>query len=707
MRKYNLLKNAGLIVLSSALLFSGCSKKNKEQKVESGKSELDSLSKFEVTESRLTPELLWKFGRVGDAQLSPDGKTVIYSVTRYNISENKGYTDVFSVSTDGKGEAKQLTNFAGSEFNARWTSNGKKIGFIAVESGSAQIWEMNSDGSDQKKISEIDGDINSFEYSPKATHVLYTMDVKLDTSINDKYPDLPKAEAMGFDNLMYRHWDNWTDYKYSHVFVAEIKNNTIKKSKDIMKGEQFDSPLSPYFDGAEISWSNDGKFIAYTCKKLKGRDYALSTNSDIFVYNIEDGKTINISETNLGYDKLPVFSKDSKKIAWQSMKTPGFESDKGRLMVYDLSSKTSVDITANFDQSTSSYAWSDDNASIYFVSAIKATEQIYKADIATKTITQITKGVHDYTSVQRSSGVLIGSKMSMSMATEVFKIDEKSGQETQLTYTNKKIYDKVEMGRVEERWVKTTDNKDMLVWVIYPPKFDSTKKYPAILFCQGGPQSAVSQFFSYRWNFQMMAANDYIVIAPNRRGLPSFGSEWNDQISLDYGGQNMKDYLSAVDAIAKLSYVDKNNLGCVGPSYGGFSVYWLAGHHQKRFKAFIAHCGMYNLESQYGSTEEYFFVNHDLGGAYWQNPKPKSYDFSPHKYIQNWDTPIMMISGGRDFRIPYTQSMEAFNAAQLRGIPSRFLFFPNETHFVLKPQNSILWQREFFGWLDKWLKKKI
>ena len=705
MRKHNLIKKSGLLVLSSLLLFAGCAKKSGDAKVDTEKSKLDSLSKIEVTESRLTPELLWRFGRLGDAQLSPDGKTLVYSITRYHIAENKGYTDVFSVAADGKGDAKQLTSFKGSEFNARWSPDGKKIGFIAVEGGSAQIWEMNADGSEQKKISEVEGDINSFEYSPKGTHVLYTMDVKLDTSINDKYPDLPKAEAMAFDDLMYRHWDNWTDYKYSHVFISKIENNSIKESIDIMKGEQFDSPLSPYFDAAEISWSNDGKYIAYTCKKLKGRAYAESTNSDIYVYNIEDGSVQNISADNLGYDKLPVFSKDSKMIAWQSMKTPGFESDKGRLMVYNFDTKAIVDITENFDQSTSSYVWSDDNYSIYFISGIKATEQIYKANISTKEITQITKGVHDYTSIQFNSNVLVGTKMSMSMASEVFKIDEKTGQEQQLTFVNKNIYDKIALGKVEERWVKTTDNKDMLVWVIYPPKFDSTKKYPAVLFCQGGPQSAVSQFFSYRWNFQMMAANDYIIIAPNRRGLPSFGSEWNNQISLDYGGQNMKDYLSAVDAIAELPYVDKDNLGCVGPSYGGFSVYWLAGHHQKRFKAFIAHCGMYNLESQFGSTEEYFFVNHDLGGAYWNTPKPKSYDFSPHKFVQNWDTPIMMISGGRDFRIPYTQSMEAFNAAQLRGIPSRFLFFPDETHFVLKPQNSILWQREFFGWLDKWLKK--
>ena len=687
-----------------AASYSACNKKSEVKKEPMTK--FDSLAAQLITEDRITPELLWKFGRVNDPQLSPDGKNIVYTVTRYSVKDNKGYTDVFSVATDGKSEAKHLTKMNGAELNPRWTPDGKKIGFLAVAGESMQIWEMNADGSDQKQISEIKGDVSGFEYAPNGNKLYYLMDVKLDTSVNDKYPDLPKAEAKAFDDLMYRHWDNWTDYKYSHVFVANITNGKVGEGKDILKGMQFDTPLSPYFDAAEVAWSPDGKMIAYTCKKLKGKAYALSTNSDIYVYNVENGSTMNVSEGNIGYDKLPVFSKDSKSIAWQSMKTPGFESDKCRLMVYNFETKETVDLTEHFDQSSNNYIWSDDNQSIYFISGIKATFQVYKVNVKNKEIVQITNGVHDYTTIKRNAGVLVGEKMSMSMAAELYKIDEKTGKETQLTFTNKNIYDKVKMGKVAERWVKTTDGKQMLVWMIYPPKFDSTKKYPALLYCQGGPQSVVSQYFSFRWNFQIMAANDYIIVAPNRRGLPTFGQEWNDQISKDYGGQNMKDYISAIDDAAKESYIDKDRLGAVGASYGGYSVYWLAGHHQKRFKAFIAHCGMFNLESQFGSTEEIFFVNHDLGGAYWETPKPKSYDFSPHRFVQNWDTPILVITGGRDFRIPYTQSMEAFDAAQLRGIPSRFLFFPDETHFVVKPQNSILWQREFFGWLDKWLKKK-
>lgn len=672
-----------------------------------GKSKCDSLSKQEITETKVTPELLWKFGRVGDAQLSPDGKTVVYCVTRYDIKENKGYTDIYSVPVAG-GDAKQLTDFAGPESNPRFTPDGKKIGFIAAEGASSQIWEMNPDGSDKKQVSETGGDVNSFEYSPDGKNVFYTQNVKVDKNPQEVYPDLPKTNVLMAEDLMYRHWNRWKDYTYSHIFVASCNGGKIEKGKDIMDGEAWDSPMSPYFDNTEVSWSNDGKIVAYTCKKLKGKEYALSTNSDIYLYYLESGKTENITEGMNGYDKYPVFSPDSKKIAWQSMATPGFESDKDRLFVYDLVTKQKEYLTGNFDQSVSNINWSVDGKTLYFISGIKATFQVYKMDVASKQITQITKGVHDYETLRLVANTMIGERMSMSMASEVFKIDEATGNETEVTFTNKNIYDKVKMAKVEERWQKTTDNKQMLTWILYPPDFDPAKKYPAVLFCNGGPQSAVSQFFSYRWNFQIMAASGYVVIAPNRRGLPTFGTEWNNQISGDYGGQNMKDYLSSVDEMKKEPFIDGDHLGCVGPSYGGFSVYWLAGHHQKRFKAFIAHCGMFNLESQYAATEEMFFVNHDLGGPFWdKNNKvaQNSYANSPHRFVQNWDTPILIITGGKDFRIPYTEGLQAFNCAQLLGIPSKLLFFPEESHFVLKPQNSILWQREFFAWLDKYLKK--
>jgi dipeptidyl aminopeptidase/acylaminoacyl peptidase len=293
----------------------------------------------------------------------------------------------------------------------------------------------------------------------------------------------------------------------------------------------------------------------------------------------------------------------------------------------------------------------------------------------------------------------------MNHAAELYGFNIKKGTERVITHTNDEIYNSIALSKIEKRWVKTTDGKEMLTWVILPPNFDSTKTYPTLLYCQGGPQSAVSQFYSFRWNFQLMAANDYVIIAPNRRGLPSFGTEWNEAISKDWGGQAMKDYLAAFDEISKESYIDQNNAGAVGASYGGYSVYMLAGIHEKRFKSFVAHCGLFNLESWYGSTEELFFANFDIGGPYWENPAPKSYaKFSPHKYAQNWDTPIFVIHGGRDYRVPDTQGMEAFQVAQLKGLKSRFLYFPKEGHWVLQPQNGLVWHREYFKWLDETLK---
>ena len=667
----------------------------------------NSLTAEEIAGGRMTPEILWKFGKLSDAQLSPDGVTIVYSVSRTDSKTNVKNTSLFIIPSEG-GEPKDLTGDLQTKYNQRWTPDGKRIGYLSTETGSVQLFEINIDGTGKKQISFCKKSINSFEYAPDGKHILGTFDVKLDKSTKDIYPDLPLSNAKAFNNLMYRHWNDWTDYKYSHVFVADYSKGKISHHKDIMEGERFDSPMSPYFDNTEISWSPDGKTIAYTCKKMSGKDYALSTNSDIYLYNIETEETTNITEGMMGYDKYPIFSNDSKKISWHSMSTPGYESDKDRLFVYDFETKEKTYLTKDFDQNISNVIWSDDDKEIYFVSGYHATFQAYKININTKEVTQITKGTHNYNSIQRNAGVLIGTKMTMRMATEIFKIDEATGKETQLTFTNKNIYDKIEMGKVEERWVTTTDGKEMLVWVIYPPKFDKTKKYPALLYCQGGPQSAVSQFFSYRWNFQMMVTGDYIVVAPNRRGLPTFGSEWNAQISGDYGGQNMKDYTSAIDAVSKEPFVDENKLGAIGASYGGFSVYWLAGHNEsKRFKVFIAHCGMFNLESQYMGTEEMFFVNHDLGGAFWEKDNKiaqNTYANSPHLFVDKWNAPIMMITGGYDFRIPYTESLQAFNAAQLNNVPSKLLYFPKESHFVLQPQNSILWQREFKGWLDKWLK---
>jgi len=651
----------------------------------------------------MTAETLWEFGRVSDVRISPDGKTILFGITYFDIDANRGTRNLYTMPVSG-GKPTQITNTTINEFNALWRPDGKKIGFLSSESGSVQLWEMNIDGTNRVKVSDIPGGISGFNYSPDMKNIVFFKNVIVLPGVKDLYPDLPKANARIYDDLMFRHWDHWTDNSFNHVFIASYNNSVVGDYYDIMEGEPYNSPLKPYGGMDQIIWSPDGQKLLYTSKKLFGKDYAVSTNSDLYLYDVKSKDTKNITEFNKGYDKNPAFSPDGKFVAWESMETDGFESDKTRIMILDLAKGTYKDYTKEFDQSSSGFVWSAKSDFLYFISGVKATHQIYSLEIKTGKIKQLTQGRHDYTSINLAGSSLVATQMTMAMPVEIFRIDIKTTSQTQISFVNKEILDNLKLAKIEERWVKTTDNKDMLVWVIYPPDFDPAKKYPALLYCQGGPQSAVSQFFSYRWNFQMMAANDYIIVAPNRRGLPSFGQEWNDQISKDYGGQNMKDYLSAIDALKQEPFVDENRLGAVGASYGGFSVFWLAGNHEKRFKAFIAHCGMFNLESWYGSTEELFFANHDIGGAYWENPKPKSYEFSPHRFIGNWDTPILVIHGEKDFRIPYTQGMEAFNAAQLKGIPSRFLSFPDENHWVLQPQNSILWQREFYRWLDHWLK---
>lgn len=680
------------------------------------------VSTASYAQKKYTAELMWSLGRVSEMQLAPDGSSVIYGVTWYDIAANKGNRDIYQLNRNAESPRK-LTETPFSESNAIWRPDGKKIGYLSSESGSMQLWEMGPNGEDRKQVSNIEGGINGFNYSPDMKHIAFIKDVKIEKDAQDLYPDLPKANALIYDDLMYRHWDNWHDYSYSHVFIAEYSNGSITTPTDIMPDEPFDSPLMPNGGMEQITWTPDGTSIAYVCKKLKGKEYAVSTNSDIYLYNFENKKTLNLTESNIGYDQDPVFSPDGTKMVYRSMKTAGFEADKDRIMMIEFkypknkkgsksqdennimsaTDKIYTDLSEGFDQSSSNFVFDKEGKALYFISGINATYQVYKYDFNQRKIAQITAGDHDIQSFIVDGNDLIVTKTRHDLPAEIFKINAQ-GVEEQLTFTNREKLKGVELGKSTKRWITTTDGKKMLVWVILPPGFDSTKKYPALLYCQGGPQSAVSQFFSYRWNFQMMAANDYIIVAPNRRGLPTFGQEWNDQISGDYGGQNMKDYLVAIDSVAKEPWVNKEKLGAVGASYGGFSVYWLAGNHNKRFKTFIAHCGIFNFESMYGATEEVFFVNHDLKGPYWETPRPKSYDFSPHNFVRNWDTPILVIHGGYDFRIPYTEGMQAFNVAQLKGIPSRFLFFPEESHFVLKPQNSILWQREFFKWLDTYLK---
>jgi dipeptidyl aminopeptidase/acylaminoacyl peptidase len=691
---------------SIALFFvTACKTEKNEQAAESGfEAKIIGKPDIKITGDVMTPEILWSLGRLSEVEVSPDEKTLLFGITYYDIQENKGNRELYTMPVNG-GDMKRISETATGEYNAVWSNDGKHIFFMTSGETGMQLWKMNSEGTERTQISNINGGINGFIISPDETKIIYIKEVDLVNHVVDVYPDLPKADARIIDDLMYRHWDTWTD-SYSHIFVADFTGNSVGDATDIMDGEIFDSPLKPFGGLEEITWSPDGKFIAYTCVKKKGKDYALSTNSDIYLYDIESKTSKNLTEGMLGYDKAPVFSPDGLKIAWESMEREGYESDKNRLFIYDFLSNTKKDFTSDFDQNIHGISWTADRKNIYTVSDYHARFQIYKLNLETNEIHAVTKGDHNYQSVAVLSDKLIATKQSMSAPTEIFSVNQ-TGEETQLSFVNKDVLDQIESAKAEERMVKTTDGKDMLVWVIYPPHFDPSKKYPAILYCQGGPQSSVSQFFSYRWNFQQMAANGYIVVAPNRRGLPSFGQEWNEQISGDYGGQNMKDYLSAIDAIKKEPYVDENRLAAVGASYGGFSVYWLAGNHNQRFRAFIAHDGMFNLESQYLETEEMWFVNWDLGGSFWDKTNKtaqNSYANSPHKFVQNWDTPIMVIHGEKDYRIAATQGMSAFNAAVLRNVPAKFLYFPEENHWVLSPQNGILWQREFKSWLDKWLK---
>lgn len=662
-------------------------------------------------QERLSPELLWKMDRISGVEISPDQKSMIYSSRSYNLAENKGKSVIYKYVFESGERIKIIDGVDQSISNALWRPDGKKIAYLK----SGQVYEVNADGSAEKQLTYFNASISNFAYAPDMKNISFTKEVKLDKTLVQKYPDVPKSSAMIFDDLMYRHWTDWKDESYMHVHFAPYSDSIANSTMvDIMPGEKWDTPLPPFGGPDEITWSPDGNNIVYVSKKLIGKNWAVSTNSDLYQYNLASMKTKNLTEGMKGYDKSPKFSKDGKKLGWLSMEREGYESDQNVVYTMDIASGNKMALTKKMDETVEDFIWSEDGSKIYFIAPINATYQFFelqvpssldKSEIYNEAIRQITKGDHNYRSLALAGKSLVGIKQTMSMASEVHNVDIKTGNDKALTKANKEIYDEIKMGKVEKRFIKTSDGKDMLTWVIYPPDFDPKKKYPALLYCQGGPHSAVSQFFSFRWNFQLMAANDYIIVAPNRRGLPSFGTEWNEQISGDWGGQAMKDYLSAIDDVAKEDYVDENKLGAVGASYGGYSVYYLAGIHENRFKTFISHCGLFNLESWYATTEEMFFANWDIGGPYWQEEYKDEYNKnSPHRLVENWNTPIMVIHGALDFRVPINQGMEAFQVAQLKGIPSKFLYFPDEGHWVLQPQNGLVWQREFFSWLDKWLK---
>lgn len=654
----------------------------------------------------MKPETLLTMARLGDATLSPDGKSVVYALSFPDLKENKSRSELFTVGMDGKNK-RQITTTAHNEYSPVWIAQGARIAYMSTESGSMQVWTMAPDGSDRRQVTDIEGGIEGFRYSPDDSQLLYVQQIKYGQSTQDRYPDLDKATGRVIDDLMYKHWDEWVE-TIPHIFVASLGEGLIKGGKDLLEGEPYEAPMKPHAGIEDIAWSPDGKYIAYASRKKTGKAYTLSTNSDIYLYNIAEGTTRNLTEGMMGYDQHPVFSPDGKQIAWTSMERDGYEADLKRLFVQDLATGQRSHLNPEFEYDIEQMQWAANGKSIYFLSCVKAETNLFELTLKTRKIRQITTGQHNYTSLQIENGQLLAGRQSMLAPTDLYNVNLKSGTALAITAENAAVLAAHPAPRVEKRWMQTTDGGQMLVWVVYPPTFDPTKKYPSLLYCQGGPQSTISQYFSFRWNARLMAEQGYIVIMPNRHGVPGFGKAWNEQISGDYSGQNIRDYLTAVDEMKKEPFIDHKAIGAVGASYGGYSVYYLAGHHEGRFSAFIAHAGIFNLEMQYLTTEEMWFANWDMGGAPWDKDNKtaqRTFANSPHKFVDKWDTPILVIHGERDFRIMAEQGQAAFNAAQLRGIPSQMLIYPDENHWILRPQNALLWQRTFFGWLDKYLKK--
>lgn len=651
-------------------------------------------------------DALESLGRVSNPQVSPDGKKVLYGVSYESVELNKSNNELYSMNIDGS-DIKRLTKSAQSESEAVWIDNGRKIAFVALHDGKPQMWVMNADGTNRHVVSRLENGVSGFKVSPDGKKVVVISTVKYSRTAQDVYPDLTKATGRLIDDLMYKHWDEWVT-EIPHPFVADFDNYRLTNVKDIMDGERYESPMKPFGGVESFAWSPDSKELVYVSRKKEGMAYAISTNSDLYCYNLESGKTRNLTEGMMGYDTNPAFSPDGSKIAWLSMEHDGYESDKNRIFVMDLKSGVKTDLTENWDYTADQFAWYPDGKKIYFIAAYQGVTPVFSIDVASKEVKFVTgkQDICDYAALAPVDGeTLVTMRHSFLYPNEIFAV--KDNQATPLTSVNKEILEQIEAPKVDKVMVPTTDGKEMTTWVLYPPKFDPSKKYPAILYCQGGPQQAVSQFWSYRWNLMLMASEGYIVIAPNRRGLPGFGTEWNAQISGDYPGQNFRDYLSAVDYMKQYPYVDSEHIGAVGASYGGFSVYMLAGIHEGRFAAFVAHAGIFNTEAQYLETEEMWFANWDLGGPFWDKDNAvaqRTFANSPHRFVDRWDTPILVTHGEYDFRILSSQGEMAFNAARLRGVPAEMLIFPDENHWILKPQNAIMWQRVFFRWLDRWLK---
>lgn len=612
----------------------------------------------------MTPELLWSLGRVSALGVSKDGKSVIYKVSTPNAVENKSTSKFYSVPVTG-GNATELK--------------------------------------------DAEGLVKDKNLSPDGKLLLTSKEIKVEKVLgSDLYPELAKTTAQVYDGLDYRHWDTWNNGTHNHVGYHAVADKD--GFTDIMPNEPYDSPQKPHGGDEDFIWGPDGKTIVYVSKKKAGTEYATSTNTDLYEYNLETKQTKNLTPTNPGYDTQPAYSPQGN-LTWLQMKRDGYEADKNDIIVRQ--NGIDLNLTAGWDGTVDSFTWSADGKKVYFLAPIDGTKQLFEVNFPGKTkiaitVKQLTDGYFDVNSIVGFSGdTVITERADTNHAQEVYSYNLKKKEWKQISTVNNAVYSTLALSKTEKRYVTTTDGKKMLVWVVLPPNFDPKKKYPTLLYCQGGPQSALTQFYSFRWNFQVMAAQGYIIVAPNRRGMPGHGVKWNEEISKDWGGQVMDDYLSAIDDVAKETYVDKARLGAIGASYGGYSVFYLAGIHNKRFKTFISHCGVFNLQSMYGTTEEVFFTNWDSGGPYWDKNNAaaqKTYTkFNPINNVDKWDTPILVIQGGSDYRVPIGQGQEAFQAAQLRGIKSRFLYFPDENHWVLKPQNALVWQREFFRWLKETL----
>lgn len=672
-----------------------------------------------VHNGRFTPEVMWSLGQVGEYTVSPDGQSVIYGVKYIDIAQNKGNVDLYLYSKNSKGfkdVAMRLTETASSEFSPVWYDN-NTVMFCRGN----QILSMNISSRTETVVAECERGFEGFKVAPDGNSLVYISTIPVDTAaaIKNLYSGLDKTTGRINEDLMYRHWDQWVD-EIPHIYYVPLQGGKalMDQAVDILDGAPYECPMRPWGGTEQYNYSPDSKHIAYTCRKKTGYDYAHSTNSDIYLYNIETRETRNLSEGIMGYDQNPVFSHDGTMLAWESMERDGYESDKLRLMVLDLASGEKTDLTAEFDYGVSNIQWSHNDQELVAVVMYRGNLELFAFNRTTRHIRQISQGQHDINSFQMSHDNIFASEVSMQHPAEIlaYSLTDTLAPGTKATSVNDDLLAQVRMGKVEPHWIKTVDGKDMLTWLIYPYDYDSTKTYPALLFCEGGPQNIVSQFWSTRWNFEVMSGAGYFVIAPNRRGVPGFGMEWLEQISGDYGGKCMQDYIAATDwAAQNIPQIDRDRIGACGASFGGYSVYWLAGHNQNaplykdgmRFKALLAHNGMFNFEQQYLETEEMWFDNWDIGGPYWDwnNPQVrKSYANSPHLFVDKWNAPICVIHSEFDFRIVVSQGMAAYNAAQMLHIPSRYLYFPDETHWVLKPQNSLLWHRNFIDWFDKWLK---